>query len=238
MGRREIGRHKHHLCRPEAERFSSALAQELRAAELTLSLTWLEQIQRALDSPPRLSHGELREMVHALRHRILDEYAAPPPRLVAISAEKSRLLPLPYPFGYDVANTFQSANEDISEAVRCYALERNTACVFHLMRAIETALNALRNHLGVQLPANPVWGVVINTIEVAVKKARDEKRLGDDAVSNYTEVLSDLRIIKNAWRNPTMHLARSYDAELTLDILRATRRFLQDLAETLKTPLQ
>src|ERR1700687_6353897 len=45
------------------------------------------------------------------------------------------------PFGYDVAKAFPRASDDILEATKCYALERYTASVFHLMRAIEIGLD-------------------------------------------------------------------------------------------------
>jgi len=95
----------------------------------------------------------------------------------------------------------------------------------------------LRKHLSVDSPENPVWGAVINAIDSAVKTARSEGRIGEDTAASYTDLLSDLRIIKNAWRNPTMHVKHSYDEELALDILRATRRFLQDLAKALHKPI-
>ena len=41
-------------------------------------------------------------------------------------------------FGEDVANNFPSTAYDIVEAGKCFALDRSTACVFHLMRALLT----------------------------------------------------------------------------------------------------
>jgi len=40
-------------------------------------------------------------------------------------------------FGKKVAQAFGGAVEGISEAAGCLALERPTACIFHLMRALE-----------------------------------------------------------------------------------------------------
>ena len=82
---------------------------------------------------------------------------------------------------------------------------------------------------------NPAWGNVIKALESAVNTARHEGRIGEDAAILYADLLSDLRIIKDAWRSPTMHVKRTYDEELAFDILRAIQRFLQDLAKTLKT---
>jgi hypothetical protein len=216
----------------------AVLSNECRNAELPLSLILIQKIQSALASPGNpMTHGEFRELIHSLFHRFCDEFSAPPPRFLAITAEKTKLLQPGPPFGYEVSSAFPLASEDIFEATRCYALERNTAAVFHLMRAIEIGLDALRAHLRVASPDNPMWGNVIKALDSAVEKARLEGRIGKDAAGLYTDLLSDLRIIKNAWRNPTMHVKRSYDEELAFDILRATQRFLQDLAKTLKTPM-
>src|SRR5216683_4653264 len=52
-------------------------------------------------------------------------------------------------FGLEVFNAFPRANDDVTEAGNCLALERSTACVMHLMRAAEVALRALAKALGV-----------------------------------------------------------------------------------------
>src|ERR1700704_2760134 len=48
-----------------------------------------------------------------------------------------------------VFDNFPSANDDIYEAGMCLALERATACVMHLNRALECGLAALAKTLGV-----------------------------------------------------------------------------------------
>ncbi|HWN42015.1 MAG TPA: hypothetical protein VNW71_07310, partial [Thermoanaerobaculia bacterium] len=50
-------------------------------------------------------------------------------------------------FGEGVAAAFPSAVIDIEEAGKCYALSRYTACVFHLMRVMESALRVLASTL-------------------------------------------------------------------------------------------
>ena len=48
-------------------------------------------------------------------------------------------------FGVTVHEKFkQKGRREISEAGKCLALERYTACVFHLMRTLEVAIEALR----------------------------------------------------------------------------------------------
>jgi hypothetical protein len=222
---------------PEVKNSFAILSTECRNAELPLSLTLIQNIESTVILPGRGTGKGFRELVHTLFHRLCDELAAPPPRFLAITAEKTKLIQPGPPFGYEVSSAFPLASLDILEATKCYALESNTAAVFHLMRAIEIGLDALRKHLHVDSPENQMWGTVIKALDSAVKTARLEGRIGEDASVFYTNLLSDLRIIKDAWRNPTMHLQQTYDEDLAFDILRATRRFLQDLAKTLKTPM-
>ena len=48
-------------------------------------------------------------------------------------------------FGLVVDQRFPtSAEDEIAESAKCYALDRNTACVFHLMRTMEIGLEAYR----------------------------------------------------------------------------------------------
>jgi hypothetical protein len=52
-------------------------------------------------------------------------------------------------FGRQAADAFPSAGSDILDALRCMALELNTAAVFHLMRVAEFGLRALARDRGV-----------------------------------------------------------------------------------------
>ncbi|HUB80991.1 MAG TPA: hypothetical protein VMB03_19435, partial [Bryobacteraceae bacterium] len=86
----------------------------------------------------------------------------------AISPEKARFYgDNAEPFGSDVANAFPSTLFDASEANRCFALGRNTACVFHLMRVLETGLGVLGKQFGVQCD-HTNWETIINRIEKAI----------------------------------------------------------------------
>jgi hypothetical protein len=63
-----------------------------------------------------------------------------------------------------VTNAFPIANKDLSEAAVYYAFERNTACAFHLMRALEIVLRTFAGKLGARFePKN--WGTILASIE-------------------------------------------------------------------------
>ena len=54
-------------------------------------------------------------------------------------------------FGKDIADKFPNHVGDMLEAGNCFMLGRNTACVFHLMRVMEAAVQGFGTKLGVPL---------------------------------------------------------------------------------------
>src|SRR6266571_6806525 len=54
-------------------------------------------------------------------------------------------------FGPAVAKKFKNAATDIAKAGNCLALQEPTACVFHLMRAMEVAVRRLSKRLGITI---------------------------------------------------------------------------------------
>jgi hypothetical protein len=101
------------------------------------------------------------------------------------------------------------------------------------MRAVEVGLKALCEHTGESLPENPNWGQVISMTDKALQISGSARK-DPQRVAASAEALAYLRIIKDAWRNPTMHVTRSYDEDQALDILRASQRFLQEITKILQ----
>lgn len=66
-------------------------------------------------------------------------------------------------FGDKVEDAFPRAAEDISEAGKCLALDRSTAAVFHLMRAMESAVGRLSLKLDIPNPDRE-WGKLLSDI--------------------------------------------------------------------------
>ena len=90
--------------------------------------------------------------------------------LLSIDAEKAKLLEETKPLvGPRVALKLPSTAEDTSEAAQRLALNRPTACVFHLMRVMETGVQILGNRLGIQLTANKNWQKILDEANKAIK---------------------------------------------------------------------
>lgn len=131
-------------------------------------------------------------------------------------------------FGSDVADAFQNAAFDISEAGKCLSFGLWTACVMHTMRVIENGLEALARHVGVTMSDN--WNKTLNEIEAAlrsIKKSSD----GPDAEQTAAEAGTHLRFIKNAWRNQSMHKISKYDEREAKAIFENARSFMEHIAK-------
>ncbi|MDH2357053.1 hypothetical protein QCM80_41680 [Bradyrhizobium sp. SSUT112] len=135
------------------------------------------------------------------------------------------------PFGPYVAEKFELANEDITEAGKCLALQRPTACVFHLMRAMELAVQNLGKKLKVQINVKTeTWHQIMlhvnKSIELLPSKTPAQKR----KKALYAEGSAHLQSVRLAWRNEVMHPKQAYTRQEALDIFNATRAFMSSIA--------
>lgn len=128
------------------------------------------------------------------------------------------------PFGKDVEDAFPKAAGDISEAGKCMALGRPTACVFHLMRAMESAVEGLGLALGKSV-SGKVWGVMLSDITDAIK---DMPR--GDVKNTWSSVSTHLYHVKQAWRNDTMHPKTTYTEDEAEAVFQAVKSFMIELA--------
>jgi hypothetical protein len=140
--------------------------------------------------------SNLQQALKELRTRIVDELGDRV--LFSISSENAKLLDeSESPFGPRVSLKLPNTAEDISEAGQCLALNRPTACVFHLMRVMETGVQVFGDRLGVELTTEKNWHDILEAVNKAIK-ALDQKDLVTKA---YAGISSNLYNVKLAWRN-------------------------------------
>jgi len=132
-------------------------------------------------------------------------------------------------FGEVVFNAFTSANDDITEAGTCLALERGTACVMHLMRVVDCGLAALAKALGVAKQND--WGRYLNKISEELKKRYELSGARSEPEQFYSEVAITMDQMRRAWRNPTFHVEKSYSLDRAEVILRSVQSFMMHLAK-------
>jgi len=143
----------------------------------------------------------------------------------------------PNVFGDAVATKFPSASYDIISSGECLAASMSTAAVFHLMRVMEIGLTALGGVFGVSL-AHTNWGPAISEIERKIRNMHTDpawKELADckEQQRFYADAATHFAIIKDAWRNHTMHARGKYVQVESERIFESVRAFMQKLAERL-----
>jgi hypothetical protein len=140
-------------------------------------------------------------------------------------------------FGDNVNKKFPGAQNDIESASKCFAFGRYTAVVFHLMRAMELGLRALGNSLNdtrLDPKRNPTWDTILRRCDDELKLPLQDRSVEWKTKPQfYCDATANLRAVKDAWRNPTMHVEREYDEDQALDVLSATRGFMRHLATEL-----
>lgn len=170
---------------------------------------------------------ELIQAVEELKNRLFDElcerqfYYVPP--------ERAKFYTEPMLCGKDVNDRFPSAIDDIEDAGKCLALGQGTACVLHTMRVLEVGLKSLAKALNISYA--PSWESYLKQIaeKIAEKhKNKTAKWLRDEKF--YRDLSGDLLTVKQAWRNPTMHVDRRYSVEEAEQIFMAARGFMARLA--------
>lgn len=136
-------------------------------------------------------------------------------------------------FGDDFKSNFPTANSEIIEAGNCFAFDRFTACVFHLMRSLEVVLKSL--FLGLGLPplasaGSQNWNGILREIR---NKLDTDKKIPD--WNFYDGGYAFLVAAKNPMRNATMHVDVVYPDEGSVrPVWLATEAFMRHVATKLK----
>ncbi len=143
----------------------------------------------------------------------------------------------PFAFGREVATSFPSTTFDANSAAFCIATTLSTAAVFHLMRVLEIGLTVLGAKFGVSL-AHTNWQPAIAEIESKVRNISKDaawRSLPDykDQQEFYAQAASHFAILKDAWRNHTMHVRGKYTEDEAERIFENVKGFMQKLAEKL-----
>jgi hypothetical protein len=137
-------------------------------------------------------------------------------------------------FGDEVENklsslSLSSVSADIAEAGRCFALDRWTATVFHLMRVLETGVREFGRMLGVDLSRRHLWNEILLDADGQIQAMpRGERR------EACQQIHAALHAVRVAWRNPTMHgVERTYVEPEAEQIWNCSKAFMQALAPLL-----
>jgi len=141
-------------------------------------------------------------------------------------------------FGQEILDKFPSTVTDAESACKGYATGNPTACVFHLMRVMESGLRVLGaslNDPSLNPKLNPSWDTILGRCDRELQKpiAQRSPEWKEDNTF-FAQATANLRSVKDAWRNPTMHVEQNYDPDQALAVFNSVRAFMRHLATKLK----
>jgi hypothetical protein len=221
--------------RPRVIRLLEAVEEGLSDAALPKRFhDKVERVKRAIQERETFDGTDAGARLEELMYDLLGELTEP--QFLRISVEMRPYFEQTEPlFGTAVSDQFPDSNREIAAAGRCYAFGEWTACVFHLMRALELALHKWALELGVtQFSAIELenWK---NILDAADKKTRaleqQPKSLQKDReLQYYGETCAHFRSIKDAWRNHVAHSRTTYDGREAEAIMMHVKEFMRLLA--------
>ena len=199
------------------------LGDEIGVLEAQLTFTSVRRFIEVLKAGT-ITYGSLIDHLDQIDRRLRDELSLA--TVLVIDEKMKELFESAALFGPDVESKFPQMSEDISEAGKCLALARPTACVFHLMRIMEIAVQRLGDKVGVQLVNELNWQVILDQINKAIRSM--DHKLPETKL--FAETAFHLYSVKIAWRNEVMHPKQTYTAEEADIVFRNVRTFAQELA--------
>lgn len=209
---------------------------DFASAGLSLAVAQLDRINGQLDNMPTVSNQLMTSLLNELLNRVRDQLEET--YCLLLSGEEARRFETPIDDKWrPVVDRFPSTADDVEEAAKCLAVGRHTAAVFHLMRVVEVGLRALGRSLNdstLDPASNPNWERILTKCDSELRRPLRER--SDEWRSDepfYSEATANLRSIKDAWRNPTLHVERHYDEERAEEVYHAVRAFMRHLATKL-----
>lgn len=147
----------------------------------------------------------------------------------AITKEKAKYCDPKWLFESAIQKNFPSAWGEFQAAGRCYAYGENTACAFHLNRALEWGLKSLAVHLNRRFDRNS-WERHLEDIEKELRTRYSTAGPRSPEEKFYSEAAAQFGNMKVAWRNPTMHIEAHYDETQAGYLMTTVEQFMTYLA--------
>jgi hypothetical protein len=211
------------ILRAECERIGLSLSADT-ASDL---VAWLD---KALHAKPDDAFVEIGGEIYMRLTAYLDEVRNVLRReigsrkVLVIDSSHGRLWAPSEPlFGPAVHKRFKAARGDIEMAGKRLALEQSTACVFHLMRAMEVAVRRLAKRVGMTVTPSTTWVVLTGGMDGKIKRMPEATKAQTRKKEAWGEAKAHLHEVGKLWRNKTMHPAKSYTPRQAEDLFNAVR---------------
>lgn len=189
-----------------------------------------KEIDRAiLEYKDAAISDRLKVELNRLGHRFRDELSDK--RFLYVPPDFAKFYNKDDLFGIDVFDKFKDARGDIKNAGNCYAVGEPTACVFHLMRAMEVVVRKLGKRMNVNIPPGTTWRKITGDMDAKIKALPDDTARRREKKELWEEARANLHHVGSVWRNKTMHPAKSYSPSQAKDVLDACRVFMTGLCD-------
>lgn len=207
----------------------------LALAGMPLSAKGARELIRLLEdpSPHACSWVNVGQFAIELKKRVVDELEI---RSVFLMTDSQARHYTHWKDGWGAAVlAFASASGDMEAASKAMACELPTASAFHSMRVVEVGLTALVKRVCETQPRvdNPNWNHWLQPLENQLspqnKAARTTEWTSDPQF--YADTTTRLLGVRDAWRNPTMHVDRVYLPREAGEVLTSSQMFMTRLAE-------
>lgn len=216
------------------DRVTNLAIQSLRQAsiltDLDSILPEIDRLEKSIALPPVSDIPTLAQSLRHLIARVQDELGAQ--YFFHLDQRDVPFYVTDHPFGEMVSEKFDWATEDISEAGKCMALQRPTACVFHLMRVLEHAVQRLGKKLKVEIDVSTQsWHQICLHINKQIESMPIKTPTQRQKKTDYAAAAAHLTSVRIAWRNEVMHPKQTYTRDEAFNVFNATKVFMASLVE-------
>ncbi len=187
--------------------------------------------QMPLLSTPNINFEYIKDVFGNLNFQIMTEMR----RAEFLVVDKPKFYGESPLFDSFVTDVFSQLTYDVVEAGNCLALNRTTACVFHLMRIMEFGVQRFGEKLGVPLVDETVWQKIMDQVNSRIKDMPEKPAAKKRIKERYADIAGHLYNVKVAWRNPVMHPKRTYTPEEAERLFDAVKKFHGDFGPISQT---
>jgi hypothetical protein len=225
----------HEWSAEEAAKAKQALTDILEDLDvLSLSMTKL-QCERLISEMDKMSLYRLGVNGAALRNTLVDELGQR--SFFFIPQNDLRFYNQTELAGPGFKDRFPISNGELIEAGNCLAMGRYTACVCHLMRALDVVLAALERQMAIPTPdkgAERTWGKTLGRIRDEIAKNNKNPPQGWKKEGEfYQKAEAFIQAMKLTYRDSIFHVAAVYDEQSATSVFNATVEALRYLATRL-----
>lgn len=136
-------------------------------------------------------------------------------------------------FAQLVTEIYPEVAYDVVEAGNCLAMDRGTACVFHLTRIMEFGLQKIGQRLKIEKMQNKSWQQVLNHISTSVSRMPESTPVLRKKKESYNEMIALFEAVKTAWGDAEIEPKPVYSTKEAETLLCAVNKFMVQVASVL-----